>query len=87
MRAEGRQHRVGPGDGRSEHLGVGRGEIGGDDPRGPVREDAGELGGVAGYRGDVVPGLSAWPRIWRPTPPLAAMIVSFMMSSGLLRSD
>ena len=57
VRAEGRQNRVGPGDRRTQHLRVGVSQVGGDDPRGPVREDAGEPGGVADHYGDVVPGV------------------------------
>ena len=58
MRAERGQHRVGPGDRGFQDLRVGGGEVGGDDPRGPPGEQlGGELGGVAGHRGDVVPGV------------------------------
>ena len=58
VRAERGQHRVGPGDRGFQDLRVGGGEVGGDDPRGPPGEQlGGELGGVAGHRGDVVPGV------------------------------
>ena len=58
VRAEGGQHRVGPGDCVLQDLGVRGGEVGGDDPHRPPGEDVlGNVGGVAGHRGDIVAGV------------------------------
>ena len=58
MRAVGGKHRASAHDRGFQCLRAGGCEVGGDDPRRAGGQDVrGELGGVAGHRGDVVTGV------------------------------
>ena len=81
MWAEGGKHRASAHDRGFQCLRAGGCEVGGDDPRRASGQDVrGELSGVAGHRGDVVAGVQGLAQDLRPTPPVAAMIMSFMVS-------